>query len=186
MHAKFLRPQKITSPCQYVLIFNGSSGNSSDWSYKLNSVDQGFVIAALVGRWQGGLSEDSEGVTGNTQHGHIIRSFDDALVGKPEELLFWQNFLDTANWQRSSWKCHIWMSKGCMPRVEARAGLLLWPVQLWSREIRRRTKSVGAFSDGQSALMLVCARLRHIEESDRGQKTYLNMQHLEELLPSES
>lgn len=55
-----------------------------------------------------------------------------------------------------------------------------------NREIRRRTKSVGAFPDGQSALMLVCTRLRHIEESDWGQKTYLNMQHLEELLPSDS
>jgi len=55
-----------------------------------------------------------------------------------------------------------------------------------NREIRRRTRTVGAFPDGQSALMLVCARLRHIEKSDWGQKTYLNMQHLEELLPSES
>lgn len=53
-------------------------------------------------------------------------------------------------------------------------------------EIRRRTKSVGAFPDGQSALMFVCAQLRHIEQSDWGQKTYLNMQHLEELLPSDS
>ena len=30
------------------------------------------------------------------------------------------------------------------------------------REIRRRTRVVGAFPDGNSALMLVCARLRHI------------------------
>ena len=30
------------------------------------------------------------------------------------------------------------------------------------REIRRRTRMVGAFSDGQSALMLVAARLRHV------------------------
>mgnify|MGYP000934302121 FL=1 len=55
-----------------------------------------------------------------------------------------------------------------------------------NREIRRRTKSVGAFPDGRSALMLVCARLRYIEQSEWGQKTYLNMQHLEELLPSDS
>ena len=53
-------------------------------------------------------------------------------------------------------------------------------------KLRRRTRAVGAFPDGQSALMLVCARLRHIEQPDWGQKTYLNMQHLEELLPSES
>jgi transposase-like protein len=29
------------------------------------------------------------------------------------------------------------------------------------REIRRRTRVMGAFPDGQSALMLVTARLRH-------------------------
>ncbi len=55
-----------------------------------------------------------------------------------------------------------------------------------NREIRRRTRTVGAFPDAQSALMLVCARLRHMEQSDWGQKTYLNMQHLEELQPSDS
>jgi len=30
------------------------------------------------------------------------------------------------------------------------------------RKIRRRTRVVGAFSDGNSALMLVCTRLRHV------------------------
>ncbi len=59
-------------------------------------------------------------------------------------------------------------------------------IERLNREIRRRTKTVGAFPDGQSALMLVCAGLRHIEQSDWGSKTYLNMQHLEELLPSDS
>ena len=55
-----------------------------------------------------------------------------------------------------------------------------------NREIRRRTKSVCAFPDGRSALMLVCARLRYIEQSEWGQKTYLNMQHLEDYQPSDS
>lgn len=54
-----------------------------------------------------------------------------------------------------------------------------------NREIRRRTRSIGVFPDGQSALMLVCAKLRHIEQSEWGQKTYLNMEHLEELLPGD-
>ena len=31
-----------------------------------------------------------------------------------------------------------------------------------NREIRRRTCVVGTFPDGNSALMLVCARLRHV------------------------
>ena len=55
-----------------------------------------------------------------------------------------------------------------------------------NREIRRRTRSVGAFPDGRSALMLVCARLRYMQDSLWGQKTYLNMQHLEDYLPSDS
>jgi transposase-like protein len=55
-----------------------------------------------------------------------------------------------------------------------------------NREIRRRTRSIGAFPDGRSALMLVCATLRHIKQSECGQKTYLNMQHLEDDQPSDS
>ena len=47
-----------------------------------------------------------------------------------------------------------------------------------NREIKRRTKAIGAFPDGQSALMLVCARLRHVAASTWGSKKYLNMQHL--------
>ena len=55
-----------------------------------------------------------------------------------------------------------------------------------NREIRRRTRSVGAFPDGRSALMLVCAKLRHMQDSVWGQKSYLNMQHLEDYQPSDS
>ncbi|MCI5934182.1 MAG: IS256 family transposase, partial [Lachnospiraceae bacterium] len=47
-----------------------------------------------------------------------------------------------------------------------------------NREIKRRTKVVGTFPDGQSALMLVCARLRHVTSSEWGTKRYLNMDHL--------
>ena len=35
-------------------------------------------------------------------------------------------------------------------------------IERLNREIRRRTRVVGTFSDGNSALMLVCARLRHV------------------------
>jgi transposase-like protein len=48
------------------------------------------------------------------------------------------------------------------------------------REIRRRTRVVGAFPDGQSALMLCAARLRHIAGSKWGQKRYLNMDLLKD------
>jgi putative transposase len=43
------------------------------------------------------------------------------------------------------------------------------------REIRRRTRVVGSFPDGHSALMLVGARLRHITTTSWGTKRYLNM-----------
>lgn len=48
------------------------------------------------------------------------------------------------------------------------------------REIRRRTKVVGAFSDGHSALMLCAASLRHVAASQWGAKRYMNMDLLRE------
>lgn len=52
-------------------------------------------------------------------------------------------------------------------------------IERLNREIRRRTRVVGAFPDGQSALMLVCARLRHVAGTQWGCKKYMNMRHLE-------
>ena len=46
------------------------------------------------------------------------------------------------------------------------------------REIRRRTRVVGCFPDGNSALMLVYARLRHVASSNWGTKRYLSMKLL--------
>lgn len=54
-----------------------------------------------------------------------------------------------------------------------------------NREIKRRTKVVGTFPDGESALMLVCARLRYVASSDWGTKRYLNMDHLKSMIISE-
>ena len=42
-----------------------------------------------------------------------------------------------------------------------------------------RDRVVGAFPDGNSALMLVCARLRHVAGTQWGSKKYMNMKHLE-------
>ena len=47
-----------------------------------------------------------------------------------------------------------------------------------NREIRRRARAIGAFPDGNSALMLVCARLRHVAASEWGSKRYMDMEHL--------
>jgi putative transposase len=48
------------------------------------------------------------------------------------------------------------------------------------REIRRRTRVVGNFPDGQSAVMLVAARLRHIAGTRWGKRIYLDMERLRE------
>lgn len=54
------------------------------------------------------------------------------------------------------------------------------PLERLMREIRRRTRVVGAFPDGQSALMLVAARLRHVSDTKWGNRQYLNMDRLTE------
>ncbi len=52
------------------------------------------------------------------------------------------------------------------------------PMERIIREIRRRTRVVGAFPDGKSALMLVAARLRHIAATKWGTRRYLAMEAL--------
>jgi cephalosporin-C deacetylase len=96
VHAKYLRSVGAPAPHPAVLMFHGYTGNSGDWSDKLGYVAQGYTVAALDCRGQAGLSEDRGGVSGNTQHGHIIRGLEQALGGFPEKLLFHQVFLDTA------------------------------------------------------------------------------------------
>jgi len=55
------------------------------------------------------------------------------------------------------------------------------PLERIMREIRRRTRVVGAFPDGKSALMLAAARLRHIAGTQWGTKRYLKMDLLRDL-----
>ena len=91
IHAKLLKP-KTEGPHPAILMFHGYSMHAGNWLHKLGLVAEGFVVAALDCRGQGGLSEDVGGVLGNTLNGHIIRGVDD----EPEKLLFRQIFLDTA------------------------------------------------------------------------------------------
>ena len=65
------------------------------------------------------------------------------------------------------------------------------PMEHWTRirtnnaierlnwEIRRRTRVVGTFPDGKSALMLVAARLKYIAENEWGSRRYLDVSLLE-------
>lgn len=55
------------------------------------------------------------------------------------------------------------------------------PMERLNREIRRRARVVGAFPDGQSALMLVAARLRHVAGTRWGVRRYMDMSRLREL-----
>ena len=54
------------------------------------------------------------------------------------------------------------------------------PMERLNREVRRRTRVVGAFPDGQSALMLVAARLRHVAGTRWGSRRYLDLSQLRE------
>ena len=55
------------------------------------------------------------------------------------------------------------------------------PLERIMREIRRRSQVVGCFPDGNSAVMLAAARLRHIAGTKWGTRRYMNMDHLTEL-----
>ena len=54
------------------------------------------------------------------------------------------------------------------------------PLERILREIRRRTRVVDAFPDGQSALNLAAARLRHIAGTAWSTKRYLNIDLLKD------
>ncbi len=97
VYAKYLRPRERRARCPAVLRFHGYTANSGDWSEKLAYVAEGFCVAALDCRGQGGRSEDIGNVRGNTMRGQIIRGLDDP---DPRKLLFRSHFLDTAQLAR--------------------------------------------------------------------------------------
>jgi cephalosporin-C deacetylase len=90
IHSQYLRPHS-EGPHPALLRFHGYSNHAWDWFDKLAWVAQGFAVAALDVRGQGGQSEDSGGVAGTTLRGHIIRGLGD----NPDQLFFRQVFLDT-------------------------------------------------------------------------------------------
>ncbi|WP_395089321.1 acetylxylan esterase [Armatimonas sp.] len=92
VYAKYLRPKNAPTPHPAIVEFHGYSGHSGDWTGKLAYVNQGYSVAALDCRGQGGKSEDVGGVKGNTLRGHIIRG----LADSPEKLYYRNVYLDTA------------------------------------------------------------------------------------------
>ena len=57
-------------------------------------------------------------------------------------------------------------------------------IERLNREIRRRTRVVGSFPDGRSALMLICARVRYVTSSEWSTRRYLDMSRLGENVQS--
>ena len=55
-------------------------------------------------------------------------------------------------------------------------------IERLNREIRRRTRVVGSFPDGNSALMLVCARIRYVTANEWSTRRYLDMSRLDDTL----
>ena len=92
IYAKFLKPKNLTAKAPAVIIFHGLSGCSASWSGMLSYASQGYVVASLDTRGQGGYSEDVGGVHGTTFSTPFMRGFD----GDPSELLCRDLFLDTA------------------------------------------------------------------------------------------
>jgi cephalosporin-C deacetylase len=94
IHAKYYKPIRSSqSPGPAVVHFHGYSGNAGNWADHLGFAAAGFTVLAMDARGQGGKSEDTGGVKGNTLNGHIIRGLDDE---DPHNLLFRHIFLDTA------------------------------------------------------------------------------------------
>ncbi|MDR1286546.1 MAG: acetylxylan esterase [Treponema sp.] len=92
IHAKYARPKNASGRIPAVFQFHGYSMSAGDWVKLLPYAAGGMAIAAMDCRGQGGLSEDTGAVKGNTLHGHIIRGLDD----EAGNLLFRHIFLDAA------------------------------------------------------------------------------------------
>ena len=75
-----------------ILKFHGLSGNCGAFFDLLPYAAQGYVMATMDSRGQGGYSEDVGGVPGTTYTHPFIRG----IEGKPEDLLVRDLFLDTA------------------------------------------------------------------------------------------
>jgi cephalosporin-C deacetylase len=95
IHAHYLRPRS-GGPHPALLKFHGYTMSAGDWFPKLPWVAQGFAVAAMDVRGQGGLSQDVGGDIGTTLGGHIVRGLND----HPDKLLFRQVFLDTVQLAR--------------------------------------------------------------------------------------
>ena len=92
IYAKFAKPKLIDVKAPAILQFHGLSGDSGHWSSLLNYVSQGYVVAFMDCRGQGGKSEDVGETLGTTYTTPCVRGLD----GDPKDLHCRDLFLDTA------------------------------------------------------------------------------------------
>jgi cephalosporin-C deacetylase len=93
IHARFLRPAALSAPAPALCVFHGYSGCAPSFSRLLSYAGQGFVVAAMDCRGQGGQSQDTGGFKGNTLIGHVTRGLDDP---DNKMMLFREIYLDAA------------------------------------------------------------------------------------------
>ena len=96
IHAKLVHPTNPQGKLPAVLEFHGYTGDCGSFKSKLAYAGAGFVCAAMDCRGQGGRSEDTIPVKGNTHRGHIIRGLED----DPKKLYYRAVFQDCAQLAR--------------------------------------------------------------------------------------
>lgn len=92
VHAKFVKPKNTEGKVPAVLMFHGLSGAFYAWVDLFQFASQGYVVAALDSRGQGGLSEDSGSYNITTYTTPFARG----LAGDKHNMLQRDLFLDTA------------------------------------------------------------------------------------------
>jgi cephalosporin-C deacetylase len=97
IHAKLLLPVRCDSAVPGLVDFHGYSAASGDWSSYLSYVAEGYAVAAMDCRGQGGKSQDNQSVEGTTLRGHIVRGLEDP---DPRRLYYRSVYLDTVRLAR--------------------------------------------------------------------------------------
>ena len=92
IYAKLAKPKRFEGKLPAVLKFHGLSGSSDSWNDLLRYVSEGYCVAFMDCRGQGGYSEDVGGTKGTTYSTPFARGLD----GDPKDLYYRDVFLDTA------------------------------------------------------------------------------------------
>ena len=97
IYAKFMRPKNPQGKCPAVLMFHGFGAMSGSWRSLLSLVSQGYIVAMMDCRGQGGRSQDVGGTVGTTLP---ASPFIIGVDGPAKDMLARQIFLDTAQLAR--------------------------------------------------------------------------------------